>query len=84
MVQTNKYLTKQENINSNNNASAIEIENSINNSNNNRNENEIRIKLFKSNIFIIKEIDDNLANNKQLENILSSLDERSLYNLFNL
>ena len=88
-AQINKYLTEQENNNNANNVPVIEVEgeniekpiSSDNNNNSNKNENEIRTEeLIQSNIFNIQDADNNLANNKQLESILSSLDEVSLYN----
>ena len=51
------------------------------NENKKDNQNEIRTEeLIQSNIFNINEDDNNLMNNKQLENILSTIDEISLNN----
>ena len=79
-AQINKYLTNKEN-NDNNN---IDIDADTNNpfsNKENKSQNEIRTEeLIQSNIFNINENDNNLMNNKQLETILSNLDEVSLNN----
>ena len=81
-AQINKYLTNNENneniINTN-----IEIESENNNGDKkeNKNINEIRTEeLIQSNIFNLNENGDNLLINKQLDTILSTLDEVSLNN----
>ena len=79
-AQINKYLSNKEN----DTVSNINIENDKkdeNNKNSINNQNEIRTEeLIQSNIFNINEDDSNLINNKQLEDILSKIDEISLNN----
>ena len=77
--QINKYLTNQEN--NNNNIDIVMENNNSNELKENKNINEIRTEeLIQSNIFNINENDNNLINNKQLEDILSTIDEISINN----
>ena len=85
-AEINKYLSNNENKENNTNIDIeTENENNENNENkkdnNNNAQNEIRTEeLIQSNIFNINEENNNLVNNKQLESILSTIDEVSLNN----